>query len=275
MDCFLAVIPTYACNFNCSFCLENKNKTLLDLNILRKRLMEIPYNVKVLTLLGGEISILPENYLNNLLKLIDEHHKEIAIITNGYKIIPQFLDQRYRLNISWDFEARPHSTSVYSNIISLDRNYSILTVCTKELMSKPINEIINFYNSLKNMDFVQFQFLLTTTKDELSYYKEFLEFRLKIINHPRRQFNVADESPVIGLAIDPDGYYTFTKGPMHGYFGDFRVNTIEECSEIYEHSCKVIQKCVYCIHCDSCLKHDWLSDELKKLYNCNSAEYLK
>jgi sulfatase maturation enzyme AslB (radical SAM superfamily) len=85
----LSINPTYYCNFRCDFCYLTKeqlgDRLLLPLEILEERLKEVlTYDsIDMVDLYGGEIGILPEEYVENLCSMLSNHGiDDINIITN-------------------------------------------------------------------------------------------------------------------------------------------------------------------------------------------------
>jgi MoaA/NifB/PqqE/SkfB family radical SAM enzyme len=104
---YLTICPTYNCNLNCNFCyLTNLDKKqLLDLNKLNNQLNEISkfYYINEIDVYGGEITILPNRYINELFDICFKYVKEVNIVTNLTKIIPIFYNNRTVINVGWDY----------------------------------------------------------------------------------------------------------------------------------------------------------------------------
>jgi sulfatase maturation enzyme AslB (radical SAM superfamily) len=85
----ISINPWYYCNFKCDFCYLTKeqlaDKTLLDLNVLTSRIDEVLSvdTIHGIDLYGGEIGLLPEEYVEDLCDILTSRGiDDINIITN-------------------------------------------------------------------------------------------------------------------------------------------------------------------------------------------------
>ncbi|HEG8098399.1 TPA: radical SAM protein [Campylobacter jejuni] len=109
----LTVIPTTLCNRRCPFCFYTEQELLdsmvLPLHILRERVREMidqyPDHDIVFTVYGGEVFLLPQDYLKSLYAtLLSYNPIEVVTITNGTEDLPEFfkkLDKRFRIVVSY------------------------------------------------------------------------------------------------------------------------------------------------------------------------------
>ena len=78
----LSLIPLTKCNMNCPFCYlgdMRRDKFITPIETIKNAIK--PYNIRLLDIYGGEISLLDENYVDDLISLFPE--MEINIVTNG------------------------------------------------------------------------------------------------------------------------------------------------------------------------------------------------
>ena len=174
----IELVPSYECNLRCPFCIEWKryDGTRMDLNILEKQLeiLSKEFNFKHISVSGGEISILPEEYLKNILHICHNYSDTICITTNF--IIPlhtTLLDLADIIRISYDPFTRENQYSVLTNILEADNyNFDVEILPTKYLIQnykilenllhiRNINPTINLFWNSANLDIVDF------TDDEL------------------------------------------------------------------------------------------------------------
>lgn len=89
----LSIIPTYWCKTNCKHCYLGdlrKDQTTLDLQCLENKLhqlVENDYTIDSISVYGGEISLLDEQYLIQIVKIIRSHVSNqvtIGFCTSGY-----------------------------------------------------------------------------------------------------------------------------------------------------------------------------------------------
>lgn len=93
-------VPTYDCNFNCSYCYQSsytQNRGDLSEGVLEGvfRFVDTRLNGRkhYMTLFGGE-PLLPgkahQQAIRRFIELCGQHHTELAIVTNGYHLEPYF-----------------------------------------------------------------------------------------------------------------------------------------------------------------------------------------
>ena len=120
----VSINPTYFCNFNCDFCYLSKeqlrDKQTASIETIMKRLSEIDETITHIDLYGGEIGLLPDEYLNNLIdRIFEEYFVSISIITNLSAIREVFLRPDIDLSVSYDFDAREKEQIVFNNMLKL------------------------------------------------------------------------------------------------------------------------------------------------------------
>lgn len=151
--------PTYLCNFRCEFCyltpeqLADKKKLDLDRLIeMFKEMKSAGYRINMLDLYGGEIGLLPDDYLEKLRKiLVYAGAGDVNVITNLYKIHPYFLHPSVQLSVSFDFEARERHDQVLQNIIKMPKPVAILMLASPNLLKLDIDRMISILNKLQNV----------------------------------------------------------------------------------------------------------------------------
>lgn len=152
----LTIHPTYYCNFDCFFCHQKdyEKESFLSIEKLKEILPKIPKDLSMIYLMGGEVSVLPDKYLTELLALLDDFKVPIYIQTNLFKVNPILL--KHNLVVSYDFESRPRYETVLKNIMLLDVPYSITTVANRSLLNQGAKNLVHFYSMLHNLQGVKF-----------------------------------------------------------------------------------------------------------------------
>lgn len=115
----ISVNPTYKCNLDCSFCyLKNRHESsLLDLKLFDKQMEELSkvYDFVYIDLYGGEITLLPEDYIKELISICEKYVSDISVVTNLIEM-PQWLyELKYTVSASWDYIYRPKNELVLKN----------------------------------------------------------------------------------------------------------------------------------------------------------------
>ena len=186
----VSINPTYFCNFNCDFCYLSKeqlnDRKTATLGVIMKRLEEIEESITHVDLYGGEIGLLPDEYLNKLIDDIKaEYNCSISIITNLSAIRDVFLRPDIDLSVSYDFDAREKEQTVFTNMLKLERKFSILTLASEKVISNDVSYMISAFNSLTNLIAVEIKpFSSTTHRQQKVTDIEFEEFIKKWIDNP-------------------------------------------------------------------------------------------
>ena len=154
----ISINPWYYCNFSCNFCYLTKeqlaDKTLLDLNILAARIDEVLSidTIHGVDLYGGEIGLLTEEYVEELCGILTSRGiDDINIITNLSMVNRVITNPDLYVSVSYDFDCREQHDRVWSNLLMLDRQFSILILASKDLILKDVDQMISQLNLLKNL----------------------------------------------------------------------------------------------------------------------------
>lgn len=129
------VYTTYNCNANCGFCSIKNNafESRLDLGFLENELDKHKDLCKNINILGGEPSILPDDYQDRLISICEEHGNLMPYyITNLIKI--SSVINRVDPIISFDFTLRHEYRLTISNMLKLNVDFSISTILTNNLV---------------------------------------------------------------------------------------------------------------------------------------------
>ena len=159
----ISVSPCQWCNFNCSFCYlskeERSSSEILDLNLLEKRFNEVirKYgSIGNIEVYGGEISLLPEEYLDKLFDLCFKYGETVGAVTNLSIIHPSFLKYKdLNLAVSYDLKARESRDLVRRNILTLGREAGLLLLGSPGLFNHTPEEIVKEINLFKNIKQVE------------------------------------------------------------------------------------------------------------------------
>lgn len=295
------IIPTYQCNMRCSFCFNKDNwetKGLLDLNHLRTTLEENK-NIVELTIIGGEPSLLPSDYLYELITICKEYlnGKKPDFYTNLIHIPEKHILENIDLYVSYDPCDRVLQDRVLNNMLELDIDFSINTIITKKLIYeygiKRIDQLANrlrkpLYlskinvvttNGIRHMqpipdDIVQFTINLHKLQNEYIH-----SSLLRVLNKSYKHTKPSAERFDYNVSINPDG--RFQTSGLHG-MEKIYADSYQECLQLYEKEFKLPEKCLackyneYCIdeyrHNDDCSDDYSIMERFERYYNehlCN------
>lgn len=257
------IYPSYKCNISCSFCGIHKLKgKTIDLNWIYEQLLEHPILRSNINILGGEPSILPERYQEDLINIcIELSGEKPYYITNLYKISP-FL-RKCKPIISYDFNLREYNC--LNNILTLDFPFAISTILTSYL----VNDVgylkyLKFINSLKLCYRADLDIYYKSKNCSIDYTPDndkLLEFISKIMDHPK--VNLAPYSAMKNnidssfmnisdyFALLPDNLYGVRMDYSNGPYAKFK--TFEEAIEFFNNriqnklcnNCEFIKTCWY------------------------------
>jgi sulfatase maturation enzyme AslB (radical SAM superfamily) len=167
MSFTVSINPTYFCNFNCDFCYlseaqlkDRKRALLVDISL---RLSEVNQEITHIDLYGGELGLLPDDYIDDLIEICKEHTNSICIITNLSAIRPAFLREDIQLSISYDFDAREKEQIVFNNMLKLEKPFSVLILASEKVIKNDVDFMITALNSLTNLISVEIKPYSSTT----------------------------------------------------------------------------------------------------------------
>ncbi len=149
----VSINPNYNCNFTCSFCYlstsQRKNLLTNTISNIQKHLTEINNTNKIehIDLYGGEISLLNDKYMIELIDICSNFTQSISIVTNGYLIKDWMKNSQVNLSISFDGSTREHFEKVFNNMFMLERTYNVIGLVSENF---DIQEFIKLTNILSN-----------------------------------------------------------------------------------------------------------------------------
>lgn len=202
----LSVNPTYYCNLRCSFCYltpeQLGNRDRLCLETLEQRLDEVidaGYEVTHVDLYGGEVSLLPKAYLDELkIVLASRGITDIVMNTNLTAVNSVTLDEDYELSVSYDFGAREKNDLVFNNMLSLPRWYDVLVLASRELLDTvSADEFVQTFNLLTNMRCVEIKPYSTNQANQQPVtFDEYEQLVYDVMTHPARKFYFENETQI-------------------------------------------------------------------------------
>lgn len=158
----LSINPSYYCNFRCSFCYltpeQLSDKRRLPLERLSERLDEIQaeYTIGMVDLYGGEVLLLPEWYLQELIALLRERGvTDINLVTNLSVRRALLDDPELMVSVSYDFAAREQHEKVFTHLLTLKRPFSILMLASPRLLAEDPDQLLQSLGLLSQLQSVE------------------------------------------------------------------------------------------------------------------------
>lgn len=125
---FVQIETSYACNVSCSFCYNPVSKQKkLEYDKLRQTVESVARSkVPIVQLTGGEVSLLPLDYLNSLIDCLSEN-ASVSIQTNGYRYLenltPNLASVYVSLHGTKEFHERLQARSNWDTITTNIKRY--------------------------------------------------------------------------------------------------------------------------------------------------------
>lgn len=227
------IYPSYKCNLNCDFCsLCHLPGEMISLEWMDRVLTEHPVLAHNINILGGEPSIIPEDYLKELVRLCVSHAEEKPyLITNLLKPLSACIRGSVKPIVSWDFQMRKHSTQILTNILTMSQPFAISTILSSDLINQGAQRYLHFIDMLpacERADLVLYR-SGTTDTDHTPDHDKLMAFVKDVMDHPKVNLtpysnmkgiinngfdNIADRFGLlpdnkIGVRIDyREGHYT-------------------------------------------------------------------
>ena len=182
----VSINPSYFCNFRCDFCYltteQLSNQKKISLERLDELLGDIP-KIDYVDLYGGEIGALKKDYFYGLKDTVRKHYTdEINIITNYSMLHDGFFEDDVYLSVSYDFEAREKSESVYKNMLMSPVHIAVLILASTEVIEKDVDEMIAMLNMCSSIDSVEIKpYSINQANAHNVTHKQFEEFVIKWI----------------------------------------------------------------------------------------------
>lgn len=246
----VSINPTYLCNFRCDFCYLTKeqlsDKKVATLSQIENQLASISskYEIEHVDLYGGEVALLPEDYLYSLFDIVGKFFKgNINIISNLSRINQAFLDDRVDLSVSYDFEARALHSQVYNNMLMVSKPIAVLILASRDVIEMDVDKMISILNTLRNVVSVEIKPYSTNQSNQHNvsfidfenFVKRWVDSTVKkefiFINENRIQDSLAGEYNAFSdnhIYITPDGDMAVLEFDSQDNEFFLKVNSIED-----------------------------------------------
>ena len=277
------IIPTYKCNLKCPFCFNRDNwetKGLLDLGKLESELEKNP-EIQELAIIGGEPSLLPNDYLMKLVRICRSYLSggKPDFYTNLVIVPPAEVLDNVEMHVSYDPCDRKMQGHVLSNMLQLDRDFSVNMIITRKLVKEyGVQKIVRLANRLKRPLYLSKINVVTTngigymqpTPQELvdftielsSCHNQYVRSSLlRVLNGTYKHNKPAALRFDYNVSINPDG--RFQTSGLHGVEKIYR-DTYQECKKAYEEAYQPLLKC------EKCRFNDYCIDEYRRGEDCSS-----
>lgn len=157
-------MPTFRCNYRCSYCYLGKrveNDSFLNLTVLDQRLSELSkeFSFDFVSIYGGEMGLFSEKYVSELCKIISHYCDHYGFSTNfSRKWFNDYCQKNcLPLLISLNKE-RPNYESTLSRLKKYHHtNATLGVVVLPSVLNENVESLFDFYNDLGyNVYFFQY-----------------------------------------------------------------------------------------------------------------------
>lgn len=266
----LSIIPTYWCKTNCKYCYLGdlrKDQTTLDLQCLDNKLhqlVENDYVVDSISVYGGEISLLDEQYLIQIVKIIRSHVSNqvtIGFCTSGYNRSIFELAEYLKVIVTIPLnQERPD----YKKNLQLAKlhNCSLGVVVLPSIINTPVDQLVEFYDSLgRDIYFYQF-YPSSINRSPYSFdIKQYTDFVISFINEYKkkpRSFELINLSEWVDNCYNPEAGGFVYISPN----GKWMTTSYSDCLESFVEFDTLDQWKQYC-----------KKERLQRLIKCNACPY--
>ena len=181
----LSINPTYYCNFSCDFCyltpeqLNDRHKiTPLWLD---HSLGQIDDPIGHVDLYGGEIGLLTSDYFYDIKEKIRKYYKGDININTNLSAFPDFFrDDDITLSVSYDFSAREKEQHVLNNMMTANKDWSVLILASPKVLEMDVEFMIFTLNMVSNIKSVEIKpYSINQANAHPVTHKDFEDFVIK------------------------------------------------------------------------------------------------
>lgn len=187
----ISLNPTYLCNLRCEFCYLGEklaDKTRIDLSVLDSRLAEVRryQEIESIDLYGGEVTILPKEYLDELFRVIKKHYSgRINIITNLTLMSDILNRDDVDVSVSFDFEARTGFDKTLRNLALIEKPVAVLMLASQKFLEIDVGYMVSVLNSLQSVQSVEIKPYSTNQyNQQVVSFRDFEELVKKFATSP-------------------------------------------------------------------------------------------
>lgn len=266
----LSIIPTYWCKTNCKYCYLGdlrKDQTTLDLQRLDDKLCQLiedNYTIDSVSVYGGEISLLDEQYLQQFVEIVRQYvSKQVAIgfCTSGYN--RSIFELAERLNVGVTIPLNQERPDYKKNLqLAKQYNCSLGVVVLPSIVNTPVDQLVEFYDSLgRDVFFYQFYPSSINRSPYSVDNKQYTDFVISFINEYKkkhRSFELINLSEWMDKCYNPEASGFIYISPN----GKWMTTGYSDCLESFVEFDTLDQWKQYC-----------KKERLQRLIKCNACPY--
>lgn len=161
--------------------------TTLDLQVLTKQLEQLisaGYNIHDLTIYGGEISLLPQDYIDRLIAICKQYCSAVGVVSNCHNryIIDLCAKHDVGLMISLN-EERPDYKRNKRLIEDQRIHCTVGVVVLPSIINRPISEFVQYFDSI-GKDVFLFEYYQTKADNDFKFdIKTYTDWMLQLLQY--------------------------------------------------------------------------------------------
>jgi len=287
----VSINPWYYCNFRCDFCYLTETQLadtkLLPIEKLEQKLSEISIfdKIHMIDLYGGEVGLLPQQYIDDLKFLFKVYNiEDINIITNLSMVNDIIEDEQFYVTVSYDFEAREKHELVCKNMALLKRPFSVLVLASPKVLDMDVNQMIQSFNLIPNIVSVEVKPYSTNQANQLvTNFKHYEEFIKRWITSPiTKKFKFVNEDQIISslekqknsfsddhVYITPSGKYGVLEFDLNDNEFFLEYDTFDEYLDWCKKERQRVERNKFCSNCQ--YYGNCLSEHLREVKNLDNS----
>lgn len=276
----VSIIPSFVCKTNCRYCYLGdlrKDSTKVPVHIIKQRLQQLVdrgYCCDTISIYGGELSLLPIEYLDQLFETTKQYCERVGISTNGQQRQIFDLCKKHNVDIAVSLnKERPDYKRNLKLIKQID--CSVGVVVLPSVLNSTAKQFCDFFDDLQR-DVYLFQYYQADQNSEFKFSNQlFTDWVVDLLQYYHKttphNFNIINEYEWTDCDYNPDdsGFIYITP---NGKFATTQYeNNLEhycyfDCVDQWEQYCKQ-QQLKRVVNCGTCLYFGQCKAEHVVVYN--------
>lgn len=208
----LSIIPNYFCNYSCEYCYlgtKRQLKNVLDLNNLNKRILEIEkeYIINSISVYGGEVSLLPKEYIDKLCHILSNYDITITTNLSNEWLVDYCLNNNIHIASSLNQERNDYDDLLKKLITKKYKDKIHLSVVVlPSILNSNVDDLLDLYQKIGcDVYFIQYHPSVYNDLYHISQrdYNEFLKNILIKYHQKHYDFHIENEYIFQDLNYNP------------------------------------------------------------------------
>lgn len=277
----VSIVPTFYCLTGCKYCYLQElrdDETCIAVNIIDSRLRQITqhgYAISSISIYGGEVSLLPEQYIDCLLMLAKQYCSNVGVATNGQNVKIFDLCKKHDVGIMISLNQERPDYKRNLKLIKRISNCTVGVVVLPHILNQTPKQFCDLFDSLQR-DVYLFQYYQSCLTNDIKFSnKQYIDWVVKLLEFYYKtsphNFKIINENEWKDNNYNPDesGFVYIMPN------GKFATTSYTNCIEQYRYFDTIVQWEQYCdeqqlirkIKCCTCCYFDRCKAEHVVVYN--------